>query len=1079
MSPATLRIRLLGELDLRLGEEPLPPLGSARAESLLAYLLLHREAAQPRQHLAFLLWPDSHEPQARTNLRHLLHVLRRALPDADRFLEVTPRTLHWREDATWWLDVAAFEAAVARAEGAPPGGEAAALAEAAKLYGGDLLHGAYDDWVIEERERLRQRHLQVLERLVELLAARAEHAAAIPYAERLLRDDPLREATYQVLMRLHDARGDRARALRTYHACAATLDRELGVEPSAATRRAYEALLPSRTDPPGGGWPGPLGPAGATPLIGRAAQRARLAELWRASERGVAHLVLVTGEPGAGKTRLVEELRSWCVQHGATVAEARSYPAEGALAYGPVVSWLRAPSLAAHLERLDPARWAVLARLLPELGPPALDPSPPGPDQRRLLFEALTEAVAALTGPLLLVADDLHWADTETVAFLHYLLRARPHAPLLVAATARDEPLGDQHPLHVLRTGLAALGQLTEVEVGPLSPRETAALAGRLAGHEVAEADAARLFAETEGNPLFVVEAMRAGWPPPRPGERGPITPRVQAVIESRLAQLSPPARDLVGVAATIGREFTTDVLAQASQATEEELVGALDELWRRRVVRDQGPDAYDFTHDRIREVAYLALGPARRRHAHRRVARALEDLHAGDPEQVAAQLAAHHEHAGDPEDAVAWYQRGAGVAQRLGANAEAVRQLERALQLLQGLPPTRARREWELAVVTLLQAPLGVAEGFASARLAESQRHGLELAGGLGVEPGGPLLLSLALASLSRGDFGGAQRVGERLQARGVEGNDDVRRVEGAYVLGIAAFWKGEFGTARRHFEAAVAGYRAEHRPTHLLRFGLDLEVVCASRLGNTLWFLGHPDAAAGARDTALALAEELGHPHSRATALVFAALLALDLRDAVSLRACTVALAARRADQEPPTRVPTDALAGYVEVLDGRAAGMARIRRALDDPAEGEHAPGMHACIARVLLEACAASGDARAGLEVADRVLAATDNVRTWEAEARRLRGEFLAGLGAPAGEVEAELEGAAATARRQGARMLELRAAASLLRHRLDHGPLGEGGRPGPARDVLAALVAALPGARDTPDLREALALLARA
>ena len=116
MGAPTLRIRLFGGLDLRLGEAPLPPLESARAESLLAYLLLHREAPQARQHLAFLLWPDSTEPQARTNLRHVLHNLRRALPDLDRFLTVTPRTLQWRADAPLWLDVAAFEAAAAHAE---------------------------------------------------------------------------------------------------------------------------------------------------------------------------------------------------------------------------------------------------------------------------------------------------------------------------------------------------------------------------------------------------------------------------------------------------------------------------------------------------------------------------------------------------------------------------------------------------------------------------------------------------------------------------------------------------------------------------------------------------------------------------------------------------------------------------------------------------------------------------------------------------------------------------------------------------------------------------------------------------
>jgi DNA-binding SARP family transcriptional activator len=1075
MGSATLRVRLLGELDLRHGEAALAPLGSARAESLLAYLLLHREAAQPRQRLAFLLWPDSSEPQARTNLRHLLHNLRRALPDPDRFLEVTPRTLRWRPDAPSWLDVAAFEDALARAGREPDRRAVDALREAVGLYGGDLLQGAWDDWLLEQRERLRQRYLEALERLVDLLEARGELAEAVGHAERILREDPLREATYRVLMRLHDRRGDRARALRAYHRCAATLERELGVEPAAATRRVYEALLPAPAEPAARERPAPAGPAGRPPLIGRAGQRARLVELWRASERGAAQLVLVTGEPGAGKSRLVEELSSWCAQQGVATAEARSYPAEGALAYGPVASWLRSGRLAAHLRRLDPAAQAELARLLPELRPPGPPPTPaPERERRRLLFEALAQALALPGRPLLLVADDLQWADTETLQFLHFLLRDRPGAPLLVAATARDEELGDRHPLRALRTGLRALGQLTELELGRLSGEETAALAERLAGRAVPAPEAERLFAETEGNPLFVVEMLRAGWPGGS-GERGPVPPRVQAVIESRLAQLSGPARDLAGVAATIGREFTTDVLAAASQADEEVLVGSLDELWRRRVVRDRGPEAYDFAHDRIREVAYNALGPARRRATHLRVARALERLHAGDPEPVAAQLAAHLEHAGRAEEAAGWFERGAGPAQRLGANAEAVRLLDGALALLRALPPTPARRARELAVVTRLQVPVGVVHGYASDALAQVHRQAQELAGGLGVEPEAPLLLSLALASLVRGDFEGAQRVGERLRAGGEAGADDVRRVEGEYVLGIAAFWKGEFATARRHFEAAVERYRAEQRPAHLLRFGLDLEIVCASRLANTLWFLGRPDAAARARADALALADRVGHPHSRATALVFATLLALDLRDPASVRAHAAALAARPGDHEAATRASAGALAGYVEVLEGRAAaGIARIRRAAAEDPE-EHAPGLHAALARVLLAACAAAGDARAGLAAADRVVAAADNVRTWEAEGRRLRGEFLAALGAPAGEVEAELEEAVRTARRQGARMLELRAAASLLRHRLDAAP----GRPaGPARDELAAAVDAVGEGRDTPDLREALALLER-
>jgi DNA-binding SARP family transcriptional activator len=243
-----LRIRLLGGFELRHKGERVPPLGSARAESLLAYLVLHRAAPQPRQHLAFLLWPDSTEAQARTNLRHLLHTLRHALPDADRFLDVTPRTLQWRSDAACQFDVTDFLETLSRA-GENGSADVAVLRDAIELYAGDLLEGCYDEWLLGEREQLRERYLDALERLARLLADCGHHAEAVPYAERLVRHDPLREDAYRLLMRLHDAGGDRARALRVYHVCAATLERELGVEPSAVTRAAYEALVPARGSP--------------------------------------------------------------------------------------------------------------------------------------------------------------------------------------------------------------------------------------------------------------------------------------------------------------------------------------------------------------------------------------------------------------------------------------------------------------------------------------------------------------------------------------------------------------------------------------------------------------------------------------------------------------------------------------------------------------------------------------------------------------------------------------------------------------------------------------------------------------
>jgi DNA-binding SARP family transcriptional activator len=233
MAPPVLRARLLGPVDLRSGEQRLPPLDSARAESLLAYLLLHRDAPQPRQRLACLLWPGSTEGQAQTNLRKVLHILRRALPDANRLIEIGPRTLQWRADAPLWLDVEQFERALA----------AGRLEEAAELYVGELLEGRYDEWLADERERLAGLYLEALERLARQHERDRRWPEAIRCAERLVTHDPLREESHR-LMRLCQASGDRARAVRAYHVCAMTLERELGIEPSPETRAVYDRSSP-------------------------------------------------------------------------------------------------------------------------------------------------------------------------------------------------------------------------------------------------------------------------------------------------------------------------------------------------------------------------------------------------------------------------------------------------------------------------------------------------------------------------------------------------------------------------------------------------------------------------------------------------------------------------------------------------------------------------------------------------------------------------------------------------------------------------------------------------------------------
>ncbi|MEP0752771.1 AAA family ATPase [Trichocoleus sp. Lan] len=243
----TLEIVLLGGFRLTYDEKPVTDVSGERSQSLLAYLVLHRGTPQPRQRLASLFWADSTDEQARTNLRRELHHLRRVLPDADRFIEVDTKTLQWRSDAPFTLDVAEFERTVAQAEEAERAADRKTvrtlLEQAVALYQGDLLPNCYDEWIFPEQERLRQIFIQGLEWLVRLLKEQRDIRTAMRYAQQLLEVDSLNEATYGDLMQLHALNGDRASALRIYHRCMTLLREELGIDPSPITRDLYDRLL--------------------------------------------------------------------------------------------------------------------------------------------------------------------------------------------------------------------------------------------------------------------------------------------------------------------------------------------------------------------------------------------------------------------------------------------------------------------------------------------------------------------------------------------------------------------------------------------------------------------------------------------------------------------------------------------------------------------------------------------------------------------------------------------------------------------------------------------------------------------
>ncbi|HEY6406360.1 MAG TPA: AAA family ATPase, partial [Ktedonobacteraceae bacterium] len=440
---------------------------------------------------------------------------------------------------------------------------------------------------------------------------------------------------------------------------------------------------------------------------------------WRKAAGGHPHVVILSGEAGIGKTRLAEEMVAWVSRQGMTTASAHCYAAEGRLAYAPVTAWLHEAVVQTGLPALADVWLTEVARLAPEvlIKQPKLPRPTPMTEgwQRQHFFEALAHAVLNARQPLLLLLDDLQWCDNETLEWVHYLFRIELGTRLLLIGTVRTEEILPGHPLVAFLGALQREGLVTEIALGPLTTTETTSLAEHIMGHQIDPAISNTLHHETEGNPLFVVEIARAGTLGQglraQPDTRIPIPlltysastlpPTVQTVLATRLAQLSTQAHEVANVASVIGREFMFPVLARASGESEDTVVRGLDELWQRRIVREGAGETYDFSHDKLREMAYTSLSSAYQRLLHRRIAEAFEAVYAEDLDAVSGQIAVHYERAGLPVRAIPYYRRAGETALRVYANADAITAFQRAAALLGVGTQGRTQREqlWKMAV--------------------------------------------------------------------------------------------------------------------------------------------------------------------------------------------------------------------------------------------------------------------------------------------------------------------------------------------------------------------------------------------
>ncbi len=871
-------ITLLGGVAVRYGGDPVRP-PSSRAIELLAYLTAHSASSHSRQHLAAVFWPDSTEAQARTNLRRELHNLRTLVRD-DSCLDVSATSLAWRDHEQCTVDVRTFLVAADRVSAARRAGNDPDLVkagqEALAAYGGPLLPGVYDDWALEVRDALLRRCLKVCDEVSAVLA-HDDLSGALDVSRRRIQLEPLEEMGYRQLMELQLAAGDRAGAMTTYHHCASMLEEHLGVSPTAETSATLRRAIGATSGPNADAMQSAVraAPTSSTrELVGRDGDLDTIRAHWDAARAGQPALVVVSGDPGVGKSRLVAEIASHVRRNGDVVATSRCFSSSGA-ALSPVAEWLRTPEITTARTSLEPAWRTEVERLVPNRPANGLPTTHATSDramvdswQRHRFFQGLVQAVTAVERPILLVLDDLHWCDMETIAWVSFLLATANERPILVLATARIEPLESNSDLQQALAEMRSLGMVSEIELQPLGLAETTVLATRMFGHEIADGDASLLHATSGGYPLYVVEAARTLAEAQRSGEvsRSDLT----LVLEQRLAQATPEARNSAALAAALGRDFRLELLVEASDLDEATVVRAVDELWRRRLLRQVGR-GYDFTHDLLRDAAYVSAPPAHRWLAHRRLAQALELLYANQVDEVAAVLAEQYDRGGRAERALPFYQRAAAVASGLFANAEALRLLRRCLAIVAEMPQGRERDVRELEVRQAMSAPLNASRGYVDPELRETLRRSVDLAGKLDR----PDVQLVSLVGLWAGTFvQGDITDSHALAMRALELGEKVPELTGQahFAAGGSTLSLGRPDVAVRHLDLA---YDLSLGAVSLA-VGTRPEVHARAWSAHAWWLLGYDENAATACADSLERAREGDHPYTLAVALAYAGITA-----------------------------------------------------------------------------------------------------------------------------------------------------------------------------------------------------------
>jgi len=877
------------------------------------------------------------------------------------------------------------------------------------------------------------------------------------------------------------------------------LTQDLGTPPLkgiAKAIRAYAVLratgVRSRLD---------VDPRTLTPLVGRDQELGQLIDRWKRAGARAGQAVLIAGEPGIGKSRLLQAFRERLAETPHTWLECRCTPYTQGSAFHPLIELLeqglgfkpddatetKLRRLEGGIERANlpapdvvPLIAALLSLPLPDRYPP-LRQSPEL--QRKQTMEALVAWTLALAEqqPLVMLFEDLHWCDPSTVELLALALEQSPTTKALILLTFRPT-FAPPWPARSHATSLA-LDHLSRLQA-------TNMIGGLTRGVPLPDSVVERIVERADGVPLFVEEltkmVLESELVTARDGHyelSGPLTQldiptTLQGSLMARLDRLV-PGKEVAQLAAALGREFHYELLRTVSLEAEPRIRAGLAQLVAAELLYQRGtpPEAtYTFKHALIQDTAYQSLLKSVRQQVHARIAQVLEERF---PERVASEpevVARHYDQAGLAAPAITHYQRAGERAAQRSANEEAIAHLRRALALVATLPETRERNQRELGLQMAIGAPISAARGWSHPDYEGAYARARELAFQIGESPELPRVLeAMAAAYLMKGDLPTSAEVAQEALAAAERTGEALDRLMAHVAVGCPLLFQGHFSRALQHFEQAIGLYNPSAHASFAYALGFDRGVAAYSYVALCHSYLGHPDQALAVSEAAVALAKRLDHPLTLVNALFQAGVVHYQHGEFDRMGERIGELLALAEQLGFPFWLGAGKIfRGVARVESGEGeAGIAEMQQALVELAgigSGIGAPA----ILFVLGEALRKVGrhDEALGALGLGLAQAEQQGQHYVDADLQWLRADILLDQGGDAvEEAEALLGQALEIARRQEAKLFELRAATSLARL------WQRQGKRDAARDLLAPIYSWFTEGFDTKDLKDAKALLA--